>query len=57
MLTDTKLKALRPRGKLYRVTDERGLCIDLHPSGARYRRQRYSFGGKVDCCRFGSLAV
>lgn len=46
MLTDTKLKALRPRGKLYRVTDERGLCIEVHPSGARYWRQRYTIGGK-----------
>ena len=35
MLTDTKLKALRPREKLYRVTDERGLCIEVHPTGAR----------------------
>ena len=46
MLTDTQLKALRPRAKLYRVADERGLCIEVHPSGARYWRQRYSFGGK-----------
>ncbi|MBU6404682.1 MAG: integrase arm-type DNA-binding domain-containing protein [Proteobacteria bacterium] len=46
MLTDTKLKALRPRGKLYRVTDDNGLCIEVHPTGARYWRQRYSFGGK-----------
>ncbi|EQD31899.1 phage integrase, partial [mine drainage metagenome] len=46
MLTDIKLKALRPRAKLYRVADERGLCIEVHPTGARYWRQRYSFGGK-----------
>ncbi|EQD25812.1 phage integrase family, partial [mine drainage metagenome] len=44
MLTDTKLKTLRPRAKLYRVTDERGLCIEVHPTGARYWRMRYRFG-------------
>jgi hypothetical protein len=27
MLTDTKLKALRPRAMLYRVTDGKGLCV------------------------------
>ena len=34
MLTDTKLKALRPRVELYRVADEKGLCIEVHPGGA-----------------------
>ncbi|WP_297926721.1 integrase arm-type DNA-binding domain-containing protein [Metallibacterium sp.] len=46
MLSDTKLKNLRPRAKLYRVTDERGLSIEVHPTGARYWRMRYGFGGK-----------
>jgi integrase len=44
MLTDTKLKNLRTRSKLYRITDERGLCIEVHPTGARYWRMRYRIG-------------
>jgi len=36
MLTETKLKALRPRGKLYRITDGNGLCIRYtRPSSRR----------------------
>jgi integrase len=54
MLTDTKLKTLRPREKLYRVADERGLCIEVHPTGARYWRQRYSFGGKDKMLSLGT---
>ena len=44
MLTDTKLRALRPRAKLYRVPDDRGLCVEVQPTGARYWRLRYRFG-------------
>ena len=44
MLTEKALKALRPRAALYRVTDERGLCIEVHPTGGRYWRMRYRFG-------------
>ena len=41
MLTDTRLRALKPRKSLYRVTDEKGLCVEVHPTGARYWRLRY----------------
>ena len=46
MLTDTKLKTLRPRAKLYRVADAHVLCVEVHPTGARYWRLRYRLGGK-----------
>ncbi|EQD72412.1 integrase family protein, partial [mine drainage metagenome] len=53
MLTDTKLKTLRPRGKLYRVTDGKGLCVEVQPTGARYWRQRYSIGSKEKMLSLG----
>lgn len=40
VLTDLKIKTLKPREKLYRVGDALGLCIEVPPSGAlrwRYR--------------------
>lgn len=53
MLTDTKLKALRPRQKLYRQADAGGLCIEVHPSGARYWRYRYRFASKAKMLSLG----
>lgn len=53
MLTDTKLKALKPRGKLYRIADSAGLCVEVHPSGARYWRFRYRFAGKAKMFSLG----
>ena len=47
MLTDTKLKALRPRAKLYRVADGDGLCVEIPPTGSRLWRFRYRYNGKA----------
>lgn len=46
MLTDTKLKALKPKEKRYRCADSSGLCIEVHPKGGLYWRYRYRFAGK-----------
>ena len=35
MLTDTKLRALKPRTSAYRLADANGLCIEVRPSGAK----------------------
>ena len=32
MLTELKLKALRPRDSLYRVADQRGLAVEVPPT-------------------------
>ena len=46
MLTDTKLRALKPRDKQYRVSDANGLYIEVRPSGAKYWRQAYRYNSK-----------
>jgi integrase len=46
-LTDQKLRSLKPKEKLYRAADADGLCVEVHPSGARYWRYRYRFAGKA----------
>lgn len=53
MLTDTKLRALKPREKLYRVADANGLCIEVRPNGARLWRYRYRHGGKASMLGLG----
>ena len=47
MLTDTKLRALKPRATAYRVADTSGLCIEVRPSVAKAWRYRYRHGGKA----------
>jgi integrase len=46
MLTDIKLKSLKPKEKLYAVTDEKGLSIEVPPKGSKRWRFKYRFGGK-----------
>jgi len=53
MLTDAKIKSLRPRDALYRVTDAAGLCLEVAPSGARLWRFRYRYAGKAKMVSLG----
>ena len=46
MLTDTKLRTLKPRESAYRIADANGLCIEVRPSGAKVWRYRYRHAGK-----------
>ena len=45
-LTDTKLKALKPRDKSYQEADEGGLFVEVLPSGQKTWRLRYRMGGR-----------
>lgn len=54
MLTDAKLRALKPRDKLYRVADGNGLAIEISPSGAKLWRYRYRYGGKATMASLGA---
>ena len=53
MLTDKSVKAMKPGGTLYRRADAKGLCIEVQPTGARYWRYRYRFGGKAKMFSLG----
>ena len=46
MLTDTKIRTLKPRQSAYRVADANGLCIEVRPSGVKAWRYRYRYAGK-----------
>ena len=47
MLTDTKLRSLKPRDSAYRIADTNGLCIEVRPTGAKVWRYRYRYAGKA----------
>ncbi|HMM58316.1 MAG TPA: integrase arm-type DNA-binding domain-containing protein [Rudaea sp.] len=53
MLTDAKLRALKPRENVYRIADALGLAIEVRPSGARLWRFRYRFDGVANMLGLG----
>jgi integrase len=46
MLTNTAILRLKPKEKLYRVFDGRGLYLEISPSGSKYWRLKYRYLGK-----------
>lgn len=46
MLTDTKLRNLKPRDKLYKVNDREGLYVAVPPAGSISVRYNYSLDGR-----------
>ena len=53
MLTDTKLRALKPKPTVYRMADAGGLCIEIRPTGAKLWRYRYRAGQKANMIGLG----
>ena len=52
-LTDTALKALKPRDKTYTVTDANGLYVEVFPTGGTVWRYRYRRDGKQEKLTLG----
>jgi len=46
MLTDTKIKALKPKDKPYKIGDSNGLFIYVTPTGSKRWRQKYRINGR-----------
>lgn len=46
MLSDIKIKSLKPHEKLYAVADEKGLSLEVSPKGGKWWRFKYRFEGK-----------
>jgi integrase len=53
MLTDTAIKAAKPRDKPYKLYDERGLFMLLSPAGGRWWRLKYRVEGKEKLLSLG----
>lgn len=53
MLTDTKLRSLKPKTSLYRVADSNGLAIEVRPTGSKQWRYRYRYAGKANMAALG----
>ncbi|MGO4416851.1 tyrosine-type recombinase/integrase [Cupriavidus sp. KB_39] len=45
-LTDIKIKQAKPKEKLYKISDEKGLYLEVAPSGGKWWRLKYRIEGK-----------
>ncbi|MBC7483315.1 MAG: DUF4102 domain-containing protein, partial [Rhizobacter sp.] len=45
-LTDTAIRKAKPGDKPIRMTDERGLYLEIAPSGGKWWRFKFRFDGK-----------
>lgn len=52
-LSDTKIKNLKPKDKVYQVADEAGLFLEVTPKGAKVWRLRYRLLGKQEKVMLG----
>ncbi len=52
-LSARQVETCKPKEKEYKISDERGLYLLVKPSGARYWRFKYRFGGKEQKLSFG----
>ena len=46
MLSDAKIRSLKPRKKAYKVSDDRGLYLLVNPNGSCWWRFKSYFDGK-----------
>lgn len=53
MLTDAGIKALKPKGKLYKVADRDGMYVAVNPSGAVVFRYDYRLNGRRETLTLG----
>lgn len=57
MLTDTKLRNLKPKDKLYKLPDRDGLYVAVTPAGAVSFRYNYAINGRQETLTFGRYGV
>lgn len=52
-LTDTKIRAAKPADKKYRLSDEKGMYLEVTKAGGRYWRMKYRYQGKEKLLALG----
>ncbi len=53
MLTDAHCRAAKPKDKLYRINDRRGLYLEIKPNGIKAWRYRFKLGDKASWFALG----
>ncbi|MDL1965672.1 MAG: tyrosine-type recombinase/integrase [Candidatus Desulfofervidus auxilii] len=57
MLTDTKIRNLKPKEKSYKVFDGGGLYLEVTPSGSKLWRYKYRYQGKSKTLALGKYPI
>lgn len=52
-LTNSEIKNVKPKEKIFKLTDGKGLNLTVHPNGSKYWRLNYRFGGKQKTLALG----
>jgi len=52
-LSDLTVKSKKPLNKPYKLADEKGLFLLVHPKGFKYWRFKYRFAGKEKLLALG----
>lgn len=53
-LTDSAIRATKPKDRLYRLADSNGLCLEIAPTGSKLWRYRYRHNGKAKMMALGA---
>ena len=56
-LSDFKIKALKPRDKVFRVADGRGMFVEVKPNGTKLFKLAYRYAGKQKTLSFGDYPI
>ena len=57
MLTDTKIRNLKRKDKLYRIADSGGLTLEINPNGSKLWRHRYRFNNRATMMSLGLYPI
>ena len=57
MLTDSKIKSLKPKDKLYKVADRDGLYVSVTPTGTVTFRYDYRINGRRETLTIGKYGA
>jgi len=57
VLTDTKIRNLKRKDKLYRIADSQGLALEINPNGSKLWRHRYRFNNKATMMSLGPYPI
>ena len=57
MLTDTKIRNLTRKDKLYRIADSGGLTLEINPNGSKLWRHRYRFNNRATMMSLGPYPI